>query len=124
MGACRHGSNLYRVEPSKAGAGATLDAISRRAGVNHLAYEVDDVEALCQRMMSAGYQDSRHRTRIPTASAGISTIRRATIGSSSSTSLTSPLSATITRCRIDRHVLVPASDEAGLKRNQKWGLRG
>ena len=27
-------------------------------GVNHLAYEVDDVEALCQRMMSAGYQDS------------------------------------------------------------------
>ncbi len=31
MGAYRHGSNLYRVEPSKAGAGATLDAISRRA---------------------------------------------------------------------------------------------
>jgi catechol 2,3-dioxygenase-like lactoylglutathione lyase family enzyme len=28
------------------------------AGVNHLAYEVDDVDALCQRMKSAGYQDS------------------------------------------------------------------
>jgi hypothetical protein len=24
-------------------------------GVNHLAYEVDDVEALCERMESAGY---------------------------------------------------------------------
>src|SRR5437879_2386479 len=92
-------------------------------GVNHLAYEVDDVEALCQRMMSAGYQDSTPPNAHPTASAGISTIRRATIGSSSSTSLRSPLSATITRCRIDRHVLAPESDEAGLKRNQKWGLR-
>jgi len=27
-------------------------------GVNHLAYEVDDVEALCQRMKSAGYRES------------------------------------------------------------------
>lgn len=27
-------------------------------GVNHLAYEVDDVEALCQRMRAAGYRDS------------------------------------------------------------------
>jgi catechol 2,3-dioxygenase-like lactoylglutathione lyase family enzyme len=27
-------------------------------GVNHLAYEVDDVEALCQRMRSAGYRES------------------------------------------------------------------
>ena len=27
-------------------------------GVNHLAYEVDDVEALCERMKSAGYRDS------------------------------------------------------------------
>jgi uncharacterized glyoxalase superfamily protein PhnB len=27
-------------------------------GVNHLAYEVDDVEALCERMKSAGYKDS------------------------------------------------------------------
>lgn len=27
-------------------------------GVNHLAYEVDDVEALCKRMKSAGYKDS------------------------------------------------------------------
>jgi len=26
--------------------------------VNHLAYEVDDVEALCERMKSAGYKDS------------------------------------------------------------------
>ncbi len=27
-------------------------------GVNHLAYEVDDVEALCERMRSAGYKES------------------------------------------------------------------
>lgn len=27
-------------------------------GVNHLAYEVDDVEALCKRMRSAGYKES------------------------------------------------------------------
>lgn len=27
-------------------------------GVNHLAYEVDDVAALCERMKSAGYKDS------------------------------------------------------------------
>jgi catechol 2,3-dioxygenase-like lactoylglutathione lyase family enzyme len=27
-------------------------------GVNHLAYEVDDVEALHERLKSAGYQDS------------------------------------------------------------------
>ena len=27
-------------------------------GVNHLAYEVDDVEALRQRMLAAGYTDS------------------------------------------------------------------
>jgi catechol 2,3-dioxygenase-like lactoylglutathione lyase family enzyme len=40
------------------------------AGVNHLAYEVDDVEALRERMKSAGYKDStppnahRYRKRI------------------------------------------------------------
>jgi catechol 2,3-dioxygenase-like lactoylglutathione lyase family enzyme len=27
-------------------------------GVNHLAFEVDDVEALCKRMNTAGYRDS------------------------------------------------------------------
>ncbi|MGH9775457.1 MAG: VOC family protein [Candidatus Acidiferrales bacterium] len=27
-------------------------------GVNHLAYEVDDVEGLCERMKSAGYRES------------------------------------------------------------------
>ena len=27
-------------------------------GVNHLAYEVDDVEVLCERMKAAGYRDS------------------------------------------------------------------
>ncbi len=27
-------------------------------GVNHLGYEVDDVEALCKRMKSAGYRES------------------------------------------------------------------
>jgi len=27
-------------------------------GVNHLAYEVDDIEALCERMKAAGYKDS------------------------------------------------------------------
>ncbi len=34
-----------------------MDAIPRYAG-RHLAYEVDDVEALCERMKSAGYRDS------------------------------------------------------------------
>jgi len=29
-----------------------------KAGVNHLAYEVDDIEALSERMKSAGYRDS------------------------------------------------------------------
>jgi catechol 2,3-dioxygenase-like lactoylglutathione lyase family enzyme len=39
-------------------------------GVNHLAYEVDDVEGLRQRMMAAGYRDSTppnahpHRKRL------------------------------------------------------------
>lgn len=39
-------------------------------GVNHLAYEVDDVQALRGRLMSAGYQDSTppnahpYRTRV------------------------------------------------------------
>src|SRR3990172_12925569 len=39
-------------------------------GVNHLAYEVDDVEALHRRLKSAGYQDSTvpnahpHRKRV------------------------------------------------------------
>ena len=41
-----------------------------RPGVNHLAYEVDDVEALRNRMKSAGYRDSTppnshpHRKRL------------------------------------------------------------
>jgi len=41
-----------------------------RAGVNHLAYEVDDAEALRQRMKSAGYKESTppnahpHRQRV------------------------------------------------------------
>lgn len=48
-------------------------------GVNHLAYEVDDVEALCERMKSAGYKDSTPPNAHP--------YRK--------------LSATITSCRID-----------------------
>ena len=38
-------------------------------GVNHLAYEVDDVETLCERMKSAGYKDSTppQRTSLPQA---------------------------------------------------------
>ena len=34
-------------------------------GVNHLAYEVDDVEALCKRMKSAGYRDSTPPNKHP-----------------------------------------------------------
>jgi len=35
-----------------------MDAIPRMPGVNHLAYEADDVEALCEQMKAAGYRDS------------------------------------------------------------------
>ena len=34
-------------------------------GVNHLAYEVDDVEALCKRMKTAGYRDSTPPNKHP-----------------------------------------------------------
>ena len=34
-------------------------------GINHLAYEVDDIEALCERMKSAGYRDSTPSTAHP-----------------------------------------------------------
>ena len=34
-------------------------------GVNHLAYEVDDVEALCERMKAAGYRDSTPPNKHP-----------------------------------------------------------
>src|SRR5260370_7254954 len=34
-------------------------------GVNHLAYEVDDVEALCKRMKSARYRDSTPPNKHP-----------------------------------------------------------
>ena len=43
---------------------------SGNPGVNHLGYEVDDVKALRQRMLDAGYRDSTypnshpHRTRV------------------------------------------------------------
>ena len=70
-------------------------------GVNHLAYEVDDVEALCKRMKSAGYSESTPPNAHPFRKAGTSTIPRATTGNSSSTSLKIPLIATITNCRID-----------------------
>ncbi len=40
-----------------------------KPGVNHLAYEVDDIEALSERMKSAGYKDSTpaQRTSPPQA---------------------------------------------------------
>jgi Glyoxalase/Bleomycin resistance protein/Dioxygenase superfamily len=69
-------------------------------GVNHLAYEVDDVEALCRRMKSADSESLRRPTHIRTASAGTSTIPKATIGNSCSTSPRIPRSATIISCRI------------------------
>ena len=34
-------------------------------GVNHLAYEVQDVEALCKRMKAAGYRDSTPPNKHP-----------------------------------------------------------
>jgi catechol 2,3-dioxygenase-like lactoylglutathione lyase family enzyme len=34
-------------------------------GVNHLAYEIDDVEALCKRMKLAGYRDSTPPNKHP-----------------------------------------------------------
>jgi hypothetical protein len=71
-------------------------------GVNHLAYVVDDVEALCGRMRSAGYKDSTPPTHIPTASADTSTTRKATIGNSCSTSHKIPKNAMITGCRMSR----------------------
>lgn len=38
--------------------GPRWEPYTGRAGVNHLAYEVDDVDSLRQRMIAAGYTDS------------------------------------------------------------------
>ncbi len=42
-----------RIEPAK-----RWKPYAGEPGVNHVAFEVDDVEGLCQRMKSAGYRDS------------------------------------------------------------------
>ena len=48
----------------------TTGPYSGKPGMNHLGYEVDDVNALRQRMLDAGYRDSTypnkhpHRTRV------------------------------------------------------------
>jgi catechol 2,3-dioxygenase-like lactoylglutathione lyase family enzyme len=49
-----------RVEPAKRWA-----PYQGVPGVNHLAYEVDDVEALRQRMLAAGYTDSTPPNKHP-----------------------------------------------------------
>src|SRR5713226_7452361 len=46
------------LSPAKAEPGKRWMPYRGMPGVNHLAYEVDDVEALCVRMKSAGYRDS------------------------------------------------------------------
>ena len=43
----------------------TWQPYSGRPGVNHLAYEVDDADALRQRMRAAGYRDSTVANRHP-----------------------------------------------------------
>ena len=46
------------LNPAKADSERHWVPYTGEPGVNHLAYEVDDVEALCQRMKSAGYRES------------------------------------------------------------------
>ena len=69
MGAHRHQGNLHCLESSERGARETRP-YQGLPGVNHLGYEVDDVEALRERLQSAGYKDSTptnahpHRKRL------------------------------------------------------------
>ena len=70
-------------------------------GVNHLAYVIDDVEALRQRLAAAGYKDSTPPNDHPHANVSISMTPRATTGSLFSTYPVIRLNATITNCRID-----------------------
>ena len=59
--------SLTQAKPGEARRGTPYKA---RPGLNHLAYEVDDVEALGARLRGAGYQDSTlpnshpHRRRV------------------------------------------------------------
>jgi catechol 2,3-dioxygenase-like lactoylglutathione lyase family enzyme len=69
MGTRRHARDLHCLESSERESWGIVDTIPGLPGVNHLAYEVDDVEGLCQRMKTAGYREStplnahRHRKR-------------------------------------------------------------
>jgi catechol 2,3-dioxygenase-like lactoylglutathione lyase family enzyme len=62
--------NYIALNPASAKPGIPWMPYSGRAGVNHLGYEVDDAEALRQRLQSAGYKESTppnahpHRKRV------------------------------------------------------------
>lgn len=50
--------NYIALNPASAKPGVPWMPYSGRPGVNHLGYEVDDAEALRQRLLSAGYKES------------------------------------------------------------------
>ena len=62
--------NYLALNPASAKPGIPWMPYSGRAGVNHLGYEVDDAEALRQRLLAAGYKESTvqnahpHRKRV------------------------------------------------------------
>jgi catechol 2,3-dioxygenase-like lactoylglutathione lyase family enzyme len=62
--------NYLALTPASAKPGIPWVPYTGRPGVNHLGYEVDDAEALRQRLLSAGYKESTvanahpHRKRV------------------------------------------------------------
>ena len=50
--------NYIALTPASAKPGIPWMPYSGRAGVNHLGFEVDDAEALRQRLLAAGYKES------------------------------------------------------------------
>lgn len=72
-----------------------------RPGLNHLGYEVDDLEALHADFARPDITIQRFRTSIPIASVPISTILTGMTGSSCSIFQTIPPSDMIMNCRID-----------------------
>ena len=60
---------LNQAKPGEARRGTPYKG---RPGLNHLAYEVDDVEALRARLRAAGYRDSADSTHIVIANASLS----------------------------------------------------
>ena len=86
-------------------------------GVNHLAYEVDDVEALCERMKSAGYRDSTPPNAHPYRKRRYFYDPEGNDWNSCSTSQRIPLIATITSSRMSR---MPSDSDGRSASTQRW----